>query len=122
MIKNVEASYFIKLLFSYLEEKKKLVIMKYNERLKHMIDISLINYKYFSRKYLIHENGKVNEYNGYTDQLIFEGEYLNGIIWNAKFYDKDKIVCVIKNGKGKNRDAVINNGNILKNLMVKFKI
>ena len=62
MLKNVEASYFIKLLFSYLEEKKKLGIVKYNERLKHMIDISLINYKYFSGKYLIHENGKVKEY------------------------------------------------------------
>ena len=78
MLKNVEASYFIKLLFSYLEEKKKLGIVKYNERLKHMIDISLINYKYFSRKYLIHENGKVKEYIGYNDQLIYEGEYLNG--------------------------------------------
>ena len=29
-------------------------------------------------KYIIYENGKGKEYNGYSDKLLFEGGYLNG--------------------------------------------
>ena len=43
------------------------------------MDINLINYKFYSKKYIVYEkNGKGKEYNGYDDSLEFEGEYLNG--------------------------------------------
>ena len=42
------------------------------------MNISLINYKNFSVKYIIYEqNGKGKEYD-YDGNLEFEGEYLNG--------------------------------------------
>ena len=54
-------------------------ILKYNKHLQNKIDINLINYKFFSRKYIIFEkNGIVKEYDKYDDNLILEGEYLNG--------------------------------------------
>ena len=42
------------------------------------MNISLINYKIFSGKYIIYEkNGKGKEIN-YDGYLIYEGEYING--------------------------------------------
>ena len=109
MLKNVKSAYFIKIIFSYLEEKKKLEIVKYNGSLKKSIDISLINYKYFSGKYQIHGNGKVKEYIGYSDKLIYEGGYSNGKRnGKGKEYDYDGILIFegeylkgLRNGKGK---------------------
>ena len=78
MLKNIKSSYFIKILFSCVDEKKKLEVVKYNKSLQKNIDISIINYKYFSGIYIIYESNSIRkEYNGYNDTLIFEGEYLN---------------------------------------------
>ena len=86
MLKNIKTTYFIKLLFSFIIEKHKLKIIKYNKSLQKNINISIINYKFMSTRYIIYEsNGIGKEYEGYNDQLIYEGEYLNGE----------------KNGKGK---------------------
>ena len=60
----------------------------YNKSLQETINITLINYKYFSEKYLEYElnvKGKEHAFNG---SLKFEGEYLNGK----------------RNGKGKEYD------------------
>ena len=46
--------------------------------MQNRIDIKLINYKFYSGKYIIYEtNIKGKEYDGYDDNLLFEGEYLN---------------------------------------------
>ena len=79
MLKNIKSSYFILIVFDYLNEKIKLKIVKYNEAIKKKISIQLINYKLFTGKYLIYEqNGTGKEYNSYNDKLLFEGEYKNG--------------------------------------------
>ena len=79
MLKNIKSSYFIKLLFEYVVEKQKLKIVKYNKCFQKNINLNIINYKFFSGKYIIYEsNGIRKEYDGYYDTLIFEGEYLNG--------------------------------------------
>ena len=79
MLKNVGSSFFLKLLFFYIDEKQKLKITKYNKSLQKNLNISLINYKYFRGKYIIYEsNGKGKEYDFIYDKLIYEGEYLNG--------------------------------------------
>ena len=45
-------------------------------------------------------NGKGKEYDEYGE-LLFEGEYVNGKIWNGKIYNiKGNIECEIKDGKG----------------------
>ena len=83
MLKNIKSSYFKSILFSFIDERQKLKVLKYNKSLQNNINISIINYKFFTGKYIIYDtnrNGK--EYNGYDDyekgKLQFEGEYLNG--------------------------------------------
>ena len=86
MLKNIKSSYFIKLIYTFLEEAQKLILVRYNKYMQKNINISIINYKHFSGRYIIYEsNGIGKEYNGYNDTLRFEGEYLNG-----KRYGKGK--------------------------------
>ena len=79
MLKNIKSLYFIKFIFVYVDEKQKLKIVKSNKRLQKNIGISIINYKFFTGKYIIYESNRIGkEYYGYDNILIFEGEYLNG--------------------------------------------
>ena len=91
MLKNVKTSYFLRVLFSFLVEKQKLELMKYNKSLQENLNISLINYKFLSRKYIEYEsNGKGKEYDSLCEKLLFEGEYLNGLRnGKGKEYDKN---------------------------------
>ena len=71
MLKKSKSIYFIKRLFTFVDEKNKLDIIKYNKNMQNILDISLINYKFFSDRYIIFEkNGKGKEYNNYNDTLI----------------------------------------------------
>ena len=91
MLKNVKSIYISRIIFSFTDEKQKLELIRYNKNLKEIINISLINYKLLSEKYIIYEsNGKGKEY--VYGALIFEGEYLNGK----------------RNGKGKEYDLYDN--------------
>ena len=78
MLENIKSHYINKLFFSHIDEKKKLEMVKYNKSLQNKLEIKMINYKLFSKKYIRYEiDGKVREYN-YDDKLFYEGEYLNG--------------------------------------------
>ena len=79
MLKSIKSIYIIKILFIYVNEKLKLKIVKYNKILQNNININLINYKFFTGKYIIYESNRIGkEYDGYDDTLKFEGEYING--------------------------------------------
>ena len=80
MLVKIKSKYISRILFSYLDEKIKLKIIKYNKKLKNNIDIKLIKYKFYTEKYIIYEDKyKGKEYDGYdNNNLVFEGEYLNG--------------------------------------------
>ena len=79
MLENVKSHFFKKLIFSFMIEEVKLKIIKYNKNLQKELDISLINYKLYSNKYIIYEENNIaKEYYIYNDKLIFKGEYLNG--------------------------------------------
>ena len=79
MLQNIKSSYFNAKIFSYIDERQKLKIIKCNKSLQKNINISIINYKFFTGKYIIYEsNGFGKEYDGYNNRLMFEGEYLNG--------------------------------------------
>ena len=79
LVKNINSKYIMIFIFSFLDEKRKLEIIKYNKNLQNTLDIKLINYKFYKGTYIIYElNGKIKEYNGNTDKIKFEGEYLNG--------------------------------------------
>ena len=79
MLKKIKSIYFLRNLFSSLEESRKLKLIKYNKNFQNMINLTLINFKRLSGKYIIFDNnGKGKEYDGSDDSRIFEGEYLNG--------------------------------------------
>ena len=54
MLDNIKTEYFTIFLFSYLDERQKLKIIKHNKRMQKKLDISIINYKFFSGKYAIY--------------------------------------------------------------------
>ena len=78
MLEKVLSPYILKIFFSYLDEKQKLELVKYNKSLQQKLSISINNYMYFKGNYIVYEsNRKGKEYN-HNGNLIFEGEYLNG--------------------------------------------
>ena len=104
MLQNIKSSYFNAKIFSYIDERQKLKIIKCNKSLQKNINISIINYKFFTGKYIIYEsNGFGKEYDGYNNRLMFEGEYLNGER-NGKgkeYYGNDVIIFEGKYLNGK---------------------
>ena len=90
MLDNIKSLFFTKILFSMQIEKNKLKLVKYNKSLQDKIDISLINYKIYSGRYIDYETkNKGEEYDGYTNKLIFSGNCLNGErIGKGKEYSK----------------------------------
>ena len=79
MLYLIKSSYFPKIIFSFIDDGTKLNLIKYNKKLQKIIDINILNYKLFSGKYIKYETKeKVKIYNTYNDNLIYEGEYING--------------------------------------------
>ena len=75
----MKLSFFIKFIYSFIEEAQKLKLVRYNKTMQNNLDLSIINYKLFSGKNVIYEpKGIGKEYNGFDDKLRFEGEYKNG--------------------------------------------
>ena len=109
MIKNVKSSYILRIIFSFVNEKQKLKLIKYNKSLQENMNIKLINYKIFSGKYIIYEqNGKGKECD-YVGHLIYEGEYLNEVKYGKVIeYNSEGIILFegeyvngLRYGKGK---------------------
>ena len=113
MFERIKSQYFMKLLFFNIKERKKLKLIKYNKNLRNMLDINLIKYKIMSGKYIIYEKNNIGKvYNSYNDELLFEGEYLNGKR-NGKgkeYNEEGKLIYEgeylngKRNGKGKEYD------------------
>ena len=79
MLEKVKSSYIIKMFFSYIYERKKLKLIKYNRKIQKKVDVDINNYKLFKRKYVTFDkNGFAKEYGLFDNRLIYEGEYLNG--------------------------------------------
>ena len=118
VLENIKTIFFSKFLFSYVNEKIRLKLIKYSKKIQNNIDISLINYKFYTGKYIIYENNiKGKEYDGKYDNLVFEGEYLNGERHGkGKEYDFEEKIKFEgeylngqRNGKGK---EYYNNGKL----------
>ena len=78
-ISKIKSKFIIKLMFSFLTEKKKLYFAIYNKKLQKKIDVNIIDYKRVGRdKIAEYKKGIVKEFLNGTNILIFEGEYLNG--------------------------------------------
>ena len=93
LTKKICSNYVIKIIFSYLDKKKELEIIKHNKNIQQKLYIKIDDYKRLTEgRYKIGGiNGNGKEYNIYGD-LIFEGEYLNGKRNGyGKEYEKIKI-------------------------------
>ena len=53
MLQNIKSSYFIKLIYTFVEEAQKLKLIRYNKTIQKNLDISIINYKFYSGRYII---------------------------------------------------------------------
>ena len=61
MFQNIKSSYFIKLIFTFVEEVQKLKLVRYNKSIQRNLDISIINYKFFKGNYIIYESKKIGK-------------------------------------------------------------
>jgi len=130
MWRKIKSNYLLKEILIYIGDRRKLNLIRYNKQIQAIVGIDLIDFRRFSGRYIIEEYGTLKEYNSYNDdlifeggcsngkrngngkeyneegQLIFEGEYLDGIRWKGieKEYDEDteKLIfeCEYKNGEG----------------------
>ena len=113
---NIISFDVFKNVFSCLTEKKILELIHYNKRIQNNLDISIKNYRKFTRIYLKYET-IVKEYEykyyGITDKLLYEGKYLNGKRngkgkeynrYNSKLLYEGEYLNGKRHGKGKAYD------------------
>ena len=113
MLENIKSIFFVRSLFSLLNEKRKLKIIKYNQRIQKTLSISLLNYKIYNGRYIIYElkngKGKIKEYDD-NGKIKFEGDYFNGErngkgkeydFYNGKLTFEGEYINGLRNGKGK---------------------
>ena len=108
MLKNVKSIYFLRIILSFVDEKQKLELIKYNKSLQENMNITLINYKFFSGRYIEYESNRKGKEFSFDGHLLFEGEYLNGKRkGKGKEYFYGKLIFEgeysngLRNGKGK---------------------
>ena len=78
-MKEIKSSYFITKIFDFINEKRKLDIVKYNKNYQNLLDLDIINYRTLSGRFIVkEENGIIKEYDDINYNIIYEGEYLNG--------------------------------------------
>ena len=79
MFENIKSFYLKKIILSLINEEKALNLIKYNKTLQNNLGINLLYYKLFIKRYIVYETEqKVKFYSALNDQLLFEGEFLNG--------------------------------------------
>ena len=106
MLSNIKSSYFSEIIFSYIYERKKLKLVKYNKSLQKNINISIINYKFYSGKYIIYETNNIGkEYYGSSDILLYLNGERNGKgkaynYWDGIVYYYGEYLNGKRNGKG----------------------
>ena len=126
-LRDIKSSFVLKKVFSFIDEKYELEMIKYSKYFHNLLSLNIDSYKKISGKYkeggingqgkeflienniLIFEgeylkgkrNGKGKEYY-YGNELKFEGEYLHGKRWNGKGYDKKgNLQFELKYGRGR---------------------
>ena len=83
MYTSIKSSYITIEIFTYLDPKRKLKMIRYNKTLQSLLSIDIMKYKILSGRYIIYDTNeklKGKEYNLYNERniMIYEGEYLNG--------------------------------------------
>ena len=111
MLKSFKSSFFLKELLNCLITKKLLKLIKYNKSLQKEMDLGIIDYKSFSRRFIVYENKTDGvEVLAINDSVLYKGEFLNGErSGKGKEYDRYMGYLIYekdflhgkRNGKGK---------------------
>ena len=110
MLKDIKSSYLIKSIFFHcINGKKKFKLIKYNKTFQKILNVNIIDYIYFSKRYIIYEPNNIGkEYDFENDTLIFEGTYLNKErngqgreYYYNKIIFEGQYLSGLRNGKGK---------------------
>ena len=109
----------MKILFSLVDDRIKLQLIKKNKNLKNLLDINIIQYKRLSKKLKVYEeNNKGKEYDCYINEILFKGEYLNnernGIGKEYNYLQQVIFEGEYKNGKRNGKGKEYYNKNKLK--------
>ena len=78
MWQKIRSTFILKKIFYFLDNKIKFNTIVHNKNLQKKLGLNLIDFRLFSGRYRVEEDGKTKEYNSYNHQIIFEGEYSNG--------------------------------------------
>ena len=78
MWRKIGSNYLLKEILFYVGDERKLNLIKYNKKIQTIAGLNLIDFRRFSGRYIKEENGRIEEYNSYTNRLIFKCEYSNG--------------------------------------------
>ena len=78
MFNKISSSFILKKIFNFLDNKIKYNTVVHNKKLQKKLGLNLIDFRIFSGRYKIEEDGKTIEYNSYNNQIIFKGQYSNG--------------------------------------------
>ena len=104
---SVKSQYILKKILLFLDEKRKLNLLRYNKFYHKLMGININNYLDLSSKIIIGGiNGYVKEYKSNNLKLIFEGYYMNGkrngrgIEYNDDITFEGEFLNGIKNWKG----------------------
>ena len=103
MLNSIKSQFITKKIFSNIDYSRKLLLIVYNKNFQHILNLNIIDYINQSRKYIkLERNGKGKEYDRETNNLLFEGEYLNGKRNGiGKVYEESNLIFegVFLNGK-----------------------
>ena len=70
MLEIIKSSYFIPILFSYVHERQKLKVIICNKNLQKFLNISILNYKYFTGRYIKYESNGITKEIDYVDNIF----------------------------------------------------
>ncbi len=77
MLRKIKSLFILKKIYNNVDYKRKLNLIAYNKRIQQKLGLNLIDFRRFSGRYKVEEDGKTKEYNIYNNKLLFEGQYLN---------------------------------------------
>jgi len=80
-MKAIKSIYISKIIFSFLDEQRKLKLIKHNKNIQKYLNMDIFNYRIKSGRYIIYETEvkAIEYYYDFKDRSkIFEGEYSNG--------------------------------------------
>ena len=108
-LKDIKSFYVTKEIFLYLNEKQRLNLIRYNNQLQKFFRVDISYYRKKCDKYIIFlDNGRMKLYDSKTNELLYDGECLNGKrngkgeeYRNGKVIFEGEYLNEKRNGKGK---------------------